>query len=115
MTPWRATGLDPVPQLLRRKLGAEQSPDETSALALPLPIVEPLLPLLSLRSEAIRQQGQVHGSALHPTRCRLDGPEMILEDGVGVVEEPSDERRLAVIDAPYRGEPQQIQILVRHG
>jgi hypothetical protein len=34
--------------------------------------------------------------------------ELVLEDLLGVVEQPADQRRLAVVDRPGRGDAQQL-------
>jgi hypothetical protein len=56
-------------------------------------------PLLTLRSQAVGQQGQV-GVAVAALAARaLDRLELVGEDRLRVVEEPTDQRRLAVVDA----------------
>ena len=55
--------------------------------------------LLALRRQAIDQEGEVDLSALgaHPSGVRLQGCKLVLEDHLGVIEQPPDQGRLAVI------------------
>jgi hypothetical protein len=64
--------------------------------------------LLALRAEAVRQQRQVHLGVAAPPAGLLDRRVLILEDALGVEEQPPDERALAVVDGSGRGEAQQI-------
>src|SRR5690606_38012037 len=57
--------------------------------------------LFTLRLQTIHQQRQVHlvtgGAGLHTVR--LDGLELVFVDHLGVVQQPADQRALAVVDA----------------
>src|SRR2546422_894100 len=65
--------------------------------------------LLPLGFETVRQQREVE---LRPGadagRVRLQGMEMILVDGLRVMEEASDQGGLAIVDAPHGREAQQV-------
>jgi hypothetical protein len=63
--------------------------------------------LLPLGPQAVGEQRQVGLLAPLPGRA-LDGLELVLEDRLRVVEQAADEGRLAVVDAPGRGEPQDL-------
>jgi hypothetical protein len=64
--------------------------------------------LLTLRPQAVGQQGQV-GVCVAPRQAgALDRLELVLEDRLGVVEQAADERRLAVIHRACGGEAQQL-------
>jgi hypothetical protein len=43
--------------------------------------------------------------------CRLERRELVVEDLLGVVEQPPDQRRLAVVDAAAGDEAQQLLVL----
>ena len=45
-----------------------------------------------------------------PARRLLDRRELVLEDALGVVQQPADERALAVVDGACGGEAQQIHL-----
>ena len=60
--------------------------------------------LLALGPQAVGEQREVEAF----DRALLHVGELIGEDGLGVVQKPADERRLAVVDAAGRGQPQQI-------
>ena len=64
--------------------------------------------LLALGPQAVGQQGQV-GVLVAPLAAHpLDRLELVLEDGLRVVEQPADERALAVVDRARGGEAQQL-------
>ena len=71
--------------------------------------------LLALRGEAVDQQREIERAALRPDllRVRLERGELVLEDHLRVIEQPADERRLAVIDAAAGDEPEQALVLMR--
>ena len=60
--------------------------------------------LLALGPQAVGEQREVQPV----DRALLHVGELVGEDGLGVVQKPADERRLAVVDAAGRGQPQQI-------
>ena len=68
-------------------------------------------PLLALRDEPVGEQREVETEAA-PLRRALDGGELVGENRLGVVEEPTDQRALAVVDAA-RGEEAQ-HAVVQH-
>ena len=56
--------------------------------------------LLALGAEAVGQQREVRRVvAARAVLASLDGLELVLEDGLGIVEQPPDERAFAVVDA----------------
>ncbi len=68
-------------------------------------------PLLALRSEAVCEEREVDLLALHGRRAP-HGLELILVDHPRVVEEPADQRRLAVVDRADADEPKELLLLV---
>ena len=60
--------------------------------------------LLALGAQAVGQQREVEPV----DRALLDVRELVGEHGLGVVQEPADERRLAVVDAARGGQSQKI-------
>ena len=72
-------------------------------------------PLLALGGEAVEQQREIEPVALraHLPRIRLERRELILEQQLRFVEQPADQRALAVVDAAAGDEPQQAFPLVR--
>jgi hypothetical protein len=64
--------------------------------------------LLALGPQAVGEQRQVRVLVAPLARGALDGVELVLEDGLGVVEQPADQRRLAVVDGPRCSEAQQL-------
>jgi hypothetical protein len=64
--------------------------------------------LLALGPEAVGQQGQVGVVVAAGLAGRLDGFELVLEDRLGVEQQPPDQRRLAVVDRAGGGKPQQV-------
>ncbi len=70
--------------------------------------------LLALGSQTIRQQRKVDGPiarAIHAAGA--DAGKLILVDALGVVEQTPNQRALAVVDRPGRGEAQQFLIEMR--
>jgi hypothetical protein len=64
--------------------------------------------LLALGAQAVGEEREVHLLlAAQPGRV-LERVERVLEDLLRVVEEPPDERALAVVDRTGRGETQQL-------
>ena len=63
--------------------------------------------LLALGAQAVGQQGEVDVVVAAPPADRLDVLELVLEDRLGVVQQPADQRRLAVVDAADGGEAQR--------
>ena len=70
--------------------------------------------LLALGGEAIDQQREVELAALRADLLRvgLERRELVLEDHLRVVEQPADQRGLAVVDAAAGDEAQQALVLV---
>ena len=72
--------------------------------------------LLALGGQAVEQQREVELVAL---RCRpvfesrFERGELVVEDQLGLVEQPADQRALAVVDAAAGDEAQQALVLVR--
>jgi len=70
--------------------------------------------LLALCLQAVHEQGEVNGATrgarLHTVR--LDGIELVFVDHLGVVQQPADERALAVVDAAAGEQAQQFLALV---
>ena len=64
--------------------------------------------LLALGAQAVGEQRQVGALAPHPLARVLDGLELVLEDGLRVVEQAADQRGLAVVDGTGGGEAQQL-------
>jgi hypothetical protein len=71
-------------------------------------------PLLAFGSQAVGEQGgiEIASGGTVQFGVALYGRQLILVDHLGVVQEPSDERALPVIDAPARDESQQLLVLV---
>ena len=71
--------------------------------------------LLALRGQSVDQQREVELAALRADllRIRFERGELILEDHLRLVQQPADQRRLAVVDAAAGDEPQQPLVLVR--
>ena len=63
--------------------------------------------LLALGPQAVGQQGQVGVLVAALAAQPLHRLELVLEDGLGVVEEPADERALAVVDRAGGGETEE--------
>ena len=66
--------------------------------------------LLALRAQAVSQQRQVNGGIAAPPRGLLDRRELVLEDALRVVQQPADERALAVVDRARGREAQKIHL-----
>ena len=65
--------------------------------------------LLALGAQAVGEQREVRRSRRRGARLRLlDVLELVLEDRLRVVEQPADQRRLAVVDRAGGGEAQQL-------
>ena len=60
--------------------------------------------LLALGAEAVGQQREVHLVVATGGAGALDRLELILEDALGVVQQPPDQRGLAIVDRAGRGE-----------
>ncbi len=58
--------------------------------------------LLALRLQPVEQQGEVDAAldGAEAPRVFFQGRDLVLEQAGGVVDQPADERRLAVIDRP---------------
>ncbi len=71
--------------------------------------------LLALGGEAVDQQSEVDLAALGADLLgvRLQRGQLVLEDHLGIVEQPPDQGRLAVVDAAAGDEAQQRLVLVR--
>ena len=65
--------------------------------------------LLALGPQAVGEQREVRVLVAPLARRALDRLELVLEDRLRVVEQPADERRLAVVDGPGGGEPQELR------
>ena len=65
-------------------------------------------PLLALGAQAVGQQRQVEVAVAAPLGGLDDVLELVLEDRLGVVQQPPDQRRLAVVDRAGRRDPQQL-------
>jgi len=71
--------------------------------------------LLALGGEAVEQEREVELVALGADTLGVDfeRSELILEEELRRIEQPADERALAVVDAAARDEAQQALVLVR--
>ncbi len=67
--------------------------------------------LLALGHQPVGEQGEVDAPVAE-RRGALDRLELVLVDGARVVEQPPDERRLAVVDRAHRDEAQELLLLV---
>ena len=65
-------------------------------------------PLLALGAQAVGQQRQVEVAVAAALGGLDDVLELVLEDRLGVVQQPADQRRLAVVDRARGGDPQQL-------
>ena len=63
--------------------------------------------LFPLGAQSVGEQREVRAFFAPQTRGVLDRFERVLEDLLRVVQQPTDERALAVVDRPRGGEPQQ--------
>jgi len=66
--------------------------------------------LLALGQQAVGEQRQVGGGQAALRRSLLDGVQRVGEDGLGVVEQPADQRALAVVHAAAGQEAQQAMV-----
>jgi hypothetical protein len=71
--------------------------------------------LLALGPQAVDQQRQVRRGESLVDRRALHGLDLVGEHRLGVVEQPPDQRRLAVVDRARRGEPEQVAGMARPG
>ena len=71
--------------------------------------------LLALGGEAVEEEREVELLALRPDALRvgLERGHLILEEHLRLVEQPSDQRALAVVDGAARDEAQEALVLVR--
>ncbi len=65
-------------------------------------------PLLALGPQAVGEQRQVDVAVAAAQRGLLDVLELVGEDLLGVVEQPAEQRRLAVVDRARGHEPQEL-------
>ena len=72
-------------------------------------------PLLTLGSEPIGEQRQVHALIASVHRRGFSRFELILEDGLGVIEQSPDERGFSIIDRATGQKPEQVHIEVGVG
>jgi hypothetical protein len=70
--------------------------------------------LLALRTQAVHQQRQVDGAAGRALALAVfsDRGELILVDGLRVVQQPPNQRALAIVDAAGGEQPHQLLALV---
>jgi hypothetical protein len=71
-------------------------------------------PLFALGAQAVGQERQVQVAVTAALGGAGDLRELVLEDRLGVVQEPADQRRLAVVDRPGGGDPQQFGALAAY-
>jgi hypothetical protein len=71
-------------------------------------------PLLAFGGEPVDQQGEIDAVAVGAVAAgiRLEGGELILEQALGIEQQPPDQRRLAVVDAAAGQKAQQAFVLV---
>src|SRR3712207_9496091 len=67
-----------------------------------------LFPYTTLFRSAVGEQREGGVVVAAVGRGALDGLELVLEDRLGVVEQPPDQGRLAVVDGAGRGEAQEV-------
>jgi hypothetical protein len=65
-------------------------------------------PLLALGAQAVGEQREVDVSVAASARGLLDVLELVGEDLLRVVEQPADQRRLAVVDGAARDDAEQV-------
>ena len=70
-------------------------------------------PLLALGAQPVGEQGEVDGRVAAPATRLLDVLELVDVDLLRVVEQPPDQRRLAVVDGPAGDEPEQLGLQLR--
>ena len=71
-------------------------------------------PLLAFRPQAVGDEGEVEAFLPTALRRRRDRVDLVVEQALRVVEEPPDERALAVVDRSDGREPQQLARLCAH-
>jgi hypothetical protein len=64
--------------------------------------------LLALGAQAVREQREVRVAVPAALRAQLDLLELVLEDRLGVVKQPADQRGLAVVYGAGGGEANQL-------
>jgi len=64
--------------------------------------------LLAFGAQAVGEQRQVRVAVAAPLRRLLDVLELVLEDRLGVVQQPADQGRLAVVNRSSGGEADQL-------
>src|SRR6202035_5306037 len=67
--------------------------------------------LLALGPQAVGEQGEVGALLAAVPRGALHRGELVLEDGLGVEQQPPNQGRLAVVDRAGGGESQDIHVL----
>src|SRR2546423_13038538 len=67
--------------------------------------------LFALGTEAVREQREVDVSVASALRRLLDVLHLVDEDLLRVIEQPADQRRLAVVDRAARDETEQLRLL----
>jgi hypothetical protein len=67
-------------------------------------------PLLPLRAQAVGEERKVHVRVAAASRRLLDVLHLVDEDLLRVVEEPADQRRLAVVDRAARDEAEELRL-----
>ncbi len=70
--------------------------------------------LFALGREAVDEQSEIDLLALRPVllAVALQSRELVIEDLLGLVEQPPDQRRLAVVNAAAGDEAQQLLVLL---
>src|SRR5262245_21876679 len=66
--------------------------------------------LLPLGAKTVDQPGEVDLAVAVPQAGRRHGRDLIVKGRLGVVEQPPDQRALAIIDAARRRQPQQFDV-----
>ena len=69
-------------------------------------------PLLALGAEPVGEQREVDVAVAAPLRGLLDVLELVEEDLLRVVEQPADQRRLAVVDRARRDQAHQLRVAI---
>jgi hypothetical protein len=65
-------------------------------------------PLLALGAQAVGQEGEVHVGVAALAAGALEVLELVLEDLLGLEQQPPDQGGLAVVDRPGRGHPDEL-------
>jgi hypothetical protein len=65
--------------------------------------------LLALRLEPVREEREIDRAGGPALRRSLDGPDLILVHAARVVQQPSDQRALPIVDASGRADAEQIR------